>query len=201
MSYFEGVLKILNFWRDFFGFFGFEFGNLGNGLFYFFGIGGTNPARRSVPKSPSGGMHYCFNATGGCTAKNKPGITPGRSHLLYLHAKYIVNIIINNNVMPLHPFGLCFAMGLLYRAMPWRWSGALRVALYRYVKFFSYRVRGVIGFACCVTPSKRGEILRVDIAVTPIRLPENLPFAAFFRVRNGVDRRASGADACILAIT
>ena len=99
-------------------FWGFEFGNWGKGLFYFFGIGGTNPARRSVPKSPSGGMHYCFNATGGCTAKNKPGITPGRSHLLYLHAKYIVNIIINNNVMPLHPFGLCFAMGLLYRAMP-----------------------------------------------------------------------------------
>ena len=82
-----------------------------------------------------------------------------------------------------------------------REPSALRVALYRYVKFFSDRVRGVIGFACCVMPSKLGEILRADIAVTPIRLPENLQFAAFFRVRNGVDRRASRADACILAIT
>ena len=56
--------------------FGFEFGNWGKGLFYFFGIGGTNPARRSVPKSPSGGMHYCFNATGGYTCKNKQKISP-----------------------------------------------------------------------------------------------------------------------------
>ena len=73
--YFGGFedLKLL---KRLFDFFGFEFGNLGKGLFYFFGIGGTNPARRSVLKSPSGGMHYCFNATGGCTCKNKQKISP-----------------------------------------------------------------------------------------------------------------------------
>ena len=106
MSYVKEVLKILNFWRDFLIFLGFEFGNWGNGLFYFFGIGGTNPVLRSVLKSPSGGMQYCFNAAGGCTckkwAKNKPGVTPGRSHLLYLQAKYIVNIMTINNIMPFY---------------------------------------------------------------------------------------------------
>ena len=42
------------FWRDFLIFWGFEFGNWGKGLFYFFGIGGTNPAPFDLPKSPSG---------------------------------------------------------------------------------------------------------------------------------------------------